>query len=310
MHLAITGATGFLGRHLLATALAEGHTLSALVRQGRELEARKGLRVIRGDLSSREALRDLVAGAEVVVHLAAVGVQARNRQWQQMVQVNVEQPLALAEVAAEEGVARLVAVGTCLEYHGQGKLPMTRGPAGSLCEEHDPLEADEPYGAAKAAGGLLIRSRARGLGLACWYLRYAAIYGPGDDEKKLLPAAVKAAQSQLEFQMTAGEQVREWLHVDDAVGALLAAASSPPPQEGAAINVGTGEAYLLRDVVSRLFAMAGAPSSLIRVGAFPYRSGEAHRLVMSTSLARELLPSWRPRVQLDQGLADLVSRGG
>jgi nucleoside-diphosphate-sugar epimerase len=306
MKVALTGATGFLGRHFTVAALAAGDTVSALVRPGAQVEPRPGLTLVRGDLADREALRELVTGAEAVVHLAAVGVQVRNRHWQQMVQVNVEQPLALAEAAAEARVARLVAVGTCLEYQGQGKLPASRGPAGSLCEEQDPLEADEPYGAAKAAGGLLIRSRARGLGLPCWYLRYAAIYGPGDDRKKLLPAAARAARERQPFPMTAGEQVREWLHVSDAVAALQAAAATPPPQEAAAINVGTGEATMLREVVAQLFACSGAPASLLRPGALPYRAAEAHRLVMSTSLARELLPSWRPRVSLEQGLADLV----
>jgi len=310
MRLAVTGATGFLGRHLIPEALAAGHTIKALVRPGKELEPRAGLEVVRGDLSSREVLRRLVEGAEVVIHLAAVGVQARNRQWQQMVQANVEQPLVLAEVTAEAGATRLVAVGTCLEYRGQGTLPGSRGRPGSLCEEHDPLEADEPYGAAKAAGGLLIRSRARSLGLPCWYLRSAAIYGRGDDEKKVLPAAARAARLRQGFEMTAGEQVREWLHVDDAVAALLAAAVTPPAQDGAAINVGTGEAHVLRDVVARIFELAGAPASLIHAGAYPYRAAEAHRLVMSTALARELLPAWRPRVQLEQGLTDLLGLGG
>ncbi len=308
MRIAMTGTTGFLGRHLVPAALAAGHRVRALVRYARTPPA--GIEVLQGELGYVEALRQLVKGADVVVHLAAVGVQARNRDWHRMVEVNVAEPLALAEACAEAKVKRLVTVGTCLEYRGQGKLPDSYGPVGRLCSEDDPLEADEPYGAAKAAGGLLIRSLARGLGLPCWYLRFAPIYGAGDDPQKVLPAAVRAALERRYFECTAGEQVREWLHVADAVEALLAAIELDPPGGGVALNVGTGVEATLLDVLRRVFTLAGADPALIHAGALPYRRGEAHRLVMTTDRTRRELPSWSPRMGLEEGLRDLVARGG
>jgi nucleoside-diphosphate-sugar epimerase len=308
MRIALTGTTGFLGRHLVPAALSAGHQIRALVRYGKV--APVGVEVVQGELGYPEALRQLVKGADVAIHLAAVGVQARGRDWHRMTKVNVAEPLALAEACAAAKVARLVTVGTCLEYRGHGKLPETRGPDGSLCGEDDALEADEPYGAAKAAGGLLIRSYARSLALPCWYLRLAPIYGAGDDPQKVLPAAVRAALEKRPFATTLGEQVREWLHVDDAVGALLAAAAADPPGGGEVINVGTGQQETLRSVVGRVFALAGAEQSLIQAGTYPYRRGEAHRLVMSTERARRALKGWVPRTALDQGLARLVAEGG
>jgi nucleoside-diphosphate-sugar epimerase len=308
VRIALTGATGFLGRSFIPAALRAGHAVTALVRHGRP--APEGVEVVQGDLAYLPALRQLVQGADVVVHLAAVGVQARNRDWATMVDVNVAQPLKLAEAAAEAGAGRLVTVGTCLEYFGHGKLPGHLEPSDALCTEEETLEADEPYGAAKAAGGLLIRSRARSLGLSSWYLRFAPIYGPGDDGQKVLPAAVRAARERLPFAMTAGEQIREWLHVSDAVAGILAAAATPPPDGVDVVNAGTGEGFTLRDVVGRIFDLAGAPQDLVQAGAFPYRRGEAHRLVMSTEKARRLIPAWKPRVGLGEGLADLVAHGG
>ncbi|MGB8933383.1 MAG: NAD-dependent epimerase/dehydratase family protein, partial [Anaeromyxobacteraceae bacterium] len=282
--------------------------VAALVRRGRT--APDGVEVVQGDLACLPALRELVRGADVVLHLAAVGVQARNRDWATMVDVNVAQPLKLAEAAVEAGAARLVTVGTCLEYYGHGKLPGHLEPRDARCTEEETLEADEPYGAAKAAGGLLIRSRARSLGLSSWYLRFAPIYGPGDDSQKVLPAAVRAARERRPFPMTAGEQVREWLHVSDAVAGILSAAVTPPPDGVDVVNIGTGEGFTLREVVGRIFELAGAPRDLVQAGAVPYRRGEAHRLLMSTEKARRLIPTWTPRVGLDVGLAELVARGG
>ncbi len=305
MRLAVTGSTGFLGRRLVAAALAQGHAVRALVRAGRPAPA--GVEPVAGDLGDAAALRRLVAGAEAVLHLAAVGVQSRDRDWARMVAVDVAQPLVLAEAAAAAGARVLVAAGTVLEYRGHGRLPGAPAPAGAACAEDDATEPADPYGAAKAAGGLVLRARARELGLPCWYLRVASLYGPGDDPQKLLPAALAAARAGAPFEMTAGEQVREWLHVDDAAAAFLVAAGAAPPPGGALLNVGTGEGRPLAEVVARAFAACGADAGLLRLGARPYRAGEVHRLVMDPARARALLPGWAPRTGIDAGLAALAA---
>jgi nucleoside-diphosphate-sugar epimerase len=168
-----------------------------------------------------------------------------------------------------------------------------------------PLEAADPYGATKAAGGLLLRSRARELRLPCWYLRFASLYGPDDDPGKLLPGAVAAALARRPFEMTAGEQVREWLHVHDAVAALLAASAANPGTDGAVLNAGTGEGVALASLVLEVYSLAGADPWLVRTGARPYRPGEPHRLVMDVRRAQALL-GWRARIGLEEGLRSVV----
>jgi nucleoside-diphosphate-sugar epimerase len=306
VRLAVTGSGGFLGRHLLAAALKAGHEVRALVRPGRPAPApRPGLEPVAGDLADAAVLASLVEGADAVLHLAALGVQSRDRDWARLVAVNVAAPLPLAEAAALAG-ARLVAAGTCLEYRGHGRLPDAPAHAGARCDEEAPLEPSDPYGATKAAGGVVLRARARDLGLPCWYLRLASLYGEGDDPQKLLPGAVAAARAGRPFEASAGAQEREWLHVGDAAAALLEAAARPPPAGGAVVNVGTGEGITLAGLVRRTFALAGADEALVRLGARPYRPGEVHRLVMETGRARALLPGWAPRVGLDEGLSALV----
>jgi dTDP-L-rhamnose 4-epimerase len=107
--------------------------------------------------------------------------------------------------------------------------------------------------------------------------------------------------------MTAGAQVREWLHLDDAVAALLAAAAGPV-RGAEVVNVGTGEGHALRDVVAQVFAEAGAAPALVRAGERPYRAGEVHRIVMDCTRARTALPGWAPRVPLRGGLGALVRK--
>ncbi len=259
-----------------------------------------------GDLGDRSAVRRLVDGADVLVHLAAIGVQSRERDWDRMALVNMVQPLALLDAAAAACVKLVVLAGTCLEYSGHGRLPDAPFCGAPLCDESSPVEPANPYGATKAAGGLLQRARARDLGLPAWYIRLASMYGPGDDPAKLLPGAIQAAVARQPFDMSEGEQVREWLHVGDAVRALLAAITTAPPESVTTVNVGTGEGVRLRDLVSLVFRLAGANPSLVRAGARPYRAAEMHRLVMDVSRATAALGGWRPRITLHDGLEALV----
>lgn len=283
MRLAVTGATGFVGRHLVPAALEAGHEVAALVRPGRAVAPARRLSVVEGDLGEPAALGRLVADAEAVVHLAALGVQGRDRDPAAMEAANVAGTLRLAEAMAAAGVRRLVATGSVLEL----------GPG-------------DPYWMSKARSREALAGAAARLGLHGWYLRLASLYGPGDDPQKLLPAAIAAARAGQPFEMTPGGQVREWLHVDDAVAALLSACERPSPAPLAELDVGTGEGVALAELVRQVFRQAGQDEALVRLGARPYREGEVMRLVVDPAGARAAL-GWAPRVALADGLRRLVA---
>jgi dTDP-6-deoxy-L-talose 4-dehydrogenase (NAD+) len=304
LRLALTGTNGFLGRAFAAAALAAGDAVRGLVLPG-TAGVPRGVEPVAGALSDEAALRELLRGCDALVHLAALGVQGRDRDFERMTQVNVVEPIGLLQAAAAAGVQRVVAVGTCLEYAGHGRLPDAPCATDVVVGEDAPTEPDDAYGATKAAGGLLLRARARALGLPLRYLRFASMYGPGDDAAKLLPGAIRAAVTRTPFPMTPGAQVREWLHVDDGVAALRAALAAPL-RSVELVNVGTGEGVALRDVVGMVFEEAGADPGLIRAGERTYRQGEVHRVVMDCARARGLLAGWAPQRSLRSGIAALV----
>lgn len=306
MILAVTGATGFLGRAFVAAALDAGHEVRALVR--READAPAKARAFVGALPA-SVPEAFLADADVLVHLAALGVQSRDRDWTRACEVNITGSVALVRQAAAAGVKHAVLAGTCLEYEGFGTLPDRPAVDAVLCDESSSTETADAYGATKAAGGLAARAAARQAGLPWWYLRFASLYGEGDDPAKLLPGALAAAREGTAFETSPGAQLREWLHVDDAVEALLLAATKTPPAAGAVVNIGTGEGVTLAALVMRVFELAGAPASLVRLGTRGYRPGEVHRLVMATGKARELL-GWTPRVSMDEGMRRLAGVGG
>jgi nucleoside-diphosphate-sugar epimerase len=151
MRLAVTGATGFVGSHLLDAALAAGHEVAALTR--REQTQREGVDWICGDLHDRGALERLVSDADAVIHVAGV-ITGHNRAVFE--KGNVEGTLAMLAAATAGGVRRFVHVSSLA----------AREPKLSL------------YGASKARAEDLVM----GSGLDWAIVRAPAVYGPGDKE--------------------------------------------------------------------------------------------------------------------------------
>jgi nucleoside-diphosphate-sugar epimerase len=304
MRIAVTGASGFLGRHVVPQLAGLGHDVVVLSR--RAGSSCPGVRVVAGALQDASAVRALVDGADVLLHLAAAGVSG-DRIWPDLVATNIDAQVLLIEAAAAARVSRVVVTGTCNEYRGQGVLPEApcAGNLDARCDEDSPLQGADPYGTTKAAGGLLVRAMSRDNGLECIYLRLASMYGAGDNDRKFLPSLVRAMLSMQSFDMTGGEQVREWLHVSDAATAVRAFVETENVPASDVLNIGTGEGASIHDVALHVAACARAKPELLRFGAHLYRRNEVHRLVMNVDAAGAL--GWSPRITWERGLSALVS---
>ena len=151
--IAITGATGFAGRHAMSELLLHGFTLRALVRDRGRANFAPGVETVAGDLADDAALMQLVSGADAVIHLAGALTSLDREGY---FRVNAQGTEALADAALKAGVRRFVHVSS--------------------------LAAREPqlsgYAASKRVGEEAIT--ARGTALNAIIIRPPAVYGPGD----------------------------------------------------------------------------------------------------------------------------------
>ena len=108
LKIALTGATGFVGRAVVSALMAKSCQVLALVRDPSRADLNSNVRQIRGDLQNNAALDDLTKNADVVIHIAGViGALSRN----DFFAANEQGSLAVVEVAARNGVKRFSAVG-------------------------------------------------------------------------------------------------------------------------------------------------------------------------------------------------------
>ncbi len=294
----VTGATGFIGRHLVAHLAAAGFPLTLLVKEaygsGQPLPPplaalRERFDLVYADLRSFNLTVRAVREAEpdLVIHLAAVGAA---------------EPFLPIETALRHNVTGTINLArACFEKNRHAsRLLVARTPG-----ERTHLNI---YAASKLAAWDFCRTLAN---LHGWPIAGAMIfqcYGPGQPDHLLVPAAVRAALAGEDFPMTSGEQARDWIYVDDVVRGLRAAAESPTLPAGTTVDLGTGQATRVVDVVRLIYELSGSAGRPLP-GALPDRPGEVERQ-QADAEGTESRIGWRAAVSLREGLVRMLAAAG
>jgi UDP-glucose 4-epimerase len=292
----VTGGTGFIGGHLVQRLEQAGIAFTGVTHETPPPGAGPaGTRWVRLDLTDVSALEPVVFATqpEIVFHLAGVLGSERTLEFaERAVRGNFllthDLLTALGRSARPQ---RIVLVGSGEEYGRQVKLP---------CSEDMPAHPVSPYSASKAAVTQFALLYHELFGLPVVVLRPFVVYGPRQQPGMLVPALMHALSRGMSFPMTAGEQTRDFVHVDDVVDALVAAAVAKDAA-GEVFNVCSGEEHSIREVAEMVARLAGAGDDALRIGEVPYRQNEVWRVVGSNEKARAIL-GWGPRVGLEDGL--------
>lgn len=295
----LTGATGFIGSQVAQVLVEAGCDLYALIRPGSSLARIDHLvgqiSIVPGDLSAGSDLRQVKQiGPEVCLHLAWYAEPGRYLHAVPENLACLRSGLALVEALAGAGCKRLVVAGTCAEY-GQAL-------SDTVFSEADPINPLTPYARSKAALHLASVDTAGAAGMSLAWARLFFLYGPGEPPGRVVPSAIRACLAREHFPATAGEQVRDYLHVSDAAAALWAVASS---QLTGPVNICHGARTTLRQALEAVEVATCAPG-IIGFGEKPYGPGEW--MWMRGTNQRLLETGWKPTFDLGSGIADVVRR--
>jgi nucleoside-diphosphate-sugar epimerase len=242
--VAVTGATGFIGRHVTADLLARGFMVRAVVRPGSTHQTTAGAAVVRAPLEAA-ALRTAFAGADTIVHLAGV---VNALQPSIYTAVNVEGTQAVARAADDTG-ARLVHISS-LAAAGSASAASPR-------REDDPPNPRTPYGCSKLAGEQAVVGTP---GLRWIILRPGVVYGPGD--RALLPLFKLADRGLLPL-VGRADAAYTFVHVHDVVRTIAAAIDATAI--GEILFVGHAHPVTAREVLEAIRLAVGRPGVVIPV---------------------------------------------
>ncbi|GAB4469401.1 MAG: hypothetical protein Kow00124_04520 [Anaerolineae bacterium] len=289
----VTGGTGFIGAHLVRRLVQEGAQVTIFARhtseRSRILDVADAVKLREVDIRSAGAVTEAVTRSrpEVVFHLAAEGVTNPFLSHEIALDVNLYGTLNVIRAAAGAGASRIIHTGTSYEYGDK-----------AATGELDPISS---YAASKAAAWAFSHMYYRTQGWPIVCLRLFQVYGPGQ-EGTLIPSAIEAAFHGQSFPTTQGEQVRDWVYIDDVIEAYIRAAVVEGV-EGATFDIGTGRGTTVRQVVENIFSRFEGAQPVI--GALPYRPGEIASLIARTDEVEARL-GWQAAVPLNEGLTRTI----
>jgi dTDP-glucose 4,6-dehydratase len=306
MKLLVTGGAGFIGSAFVRLVLGDPAlqvvnvdklTYAGNLENLRSIENSPAYMFIRADIADQGAIHAVLAEhqPDAVVHFAAESHVDRSILSPRPVfDTNLAGTFALLEEARTCGIARFVHVSTD-EVYGSIDFPFE-------ADENYRLRPSSPYSASKAGSDLLALSYVTTYRLPVIVTRASNNYGPYQFPEKLIPLMISNALQDRPLPVYGdGQQIRDWLYVDDHCRAILAVLKGG--RAGEIYNIGGSRALANLEVVRTILAATGKPQSLIKYVAD--RPGHDRRYALSShKIMTEL--GWAPGVDFEQGLAATI----
>ncbi len=307
MKLIVTGGAGFIGSAFVRLLLAGQESLSVIVLDKltyagnpdnlAPVAGDSRYRFVQGDIADSVAVNELVdeTQPDAIVHFAAESHVDRSiLSPEPVVRTNLIGTFTLLEAARKYGVNRFLHVSTDEVY---GSIPEPHE-----ADENYPLITSSPYSASKAGSDLLALSYYTTYKMAVSVTRASNNYGPYQFPEKLIPLMIANALECKQLPVYGdGQQVRDWLYVDDHCRAIRSVLDRGRP--GEIYNIGGSRSLPNLEVVERIIAATGRDRSLIKY--VTDRPGHDRRYALtSDKITRET--GWAPEVEFEAGLAATI----
>lgn len=301
----VAGGNGFVGSHIVRSLVASGAEVYATARPSgmaaKQMDRLQGLggniKRIELDLLDERAVGDALAKIMPDVVINSVGTlngkQTLDSLEEQM-NGNFTPSLNLAMAAAKNKVGKFVHIGSSLEYGG-AKAPFLE----SMREQ-----AISPYSLSKIMSTQAVMLCGRLSGMPTTVVRPAAVFGPMQGSGvMLIPNIIKSSMDRKDFNMNPGDQVRDFIYVEDLVRGILMASASPKSDQEI-FNLGGNRGYKIKEVVNTLNKLLGNKIR-INLGAEPYRPQDTMEFYMDSSKAEKIL-GWKADTSMETALQRTV----
>lgn len=293
----VTGATGFVGSHLVRRLIREGFDVHVIHRPQsnfhRLVEVAPQLHRHEVSLADGPGLSGLVRSIrpDHIFHLAAATVVAgATGSDAELVNVNLVGTVNLIEACDDVDYAGFVTTGDSFEY--TASIHPLR--------EEEICRPDTLHGITKLSATLFAQGFARARSRPIVTLRLFSTYGPHDNPRRLVPRVIAGALSNSPIQLSRRDISRDWVYVDDVVELYLEAARRAAELRGEVFNAGSGTAVTIGEITDTLLRLTDSAAEA-RWGIFPAPPHDATPWIASTARTFGAF-DWRPKTSLEAGL--------
>lgn len=303
VNVLVTGATGFIGSHLIKRLVEEGAKVHILSRNEEQLHRNlilkdldSELKLCKADLCDYASIKTCMDNVEPekVFHLGAFVDLTRDFQTaNECLRTNTQGTLNMLNAMSTINCSSFIQLGT-YEVYGFNSVPFM---------EEQPVDPLSPYSISKVCSEFFCKFANMIYNVPTVLLRLSNVYGPNQKSERLIPYVIKGAIKNREIKLTEGTQTRDYLYVEDAIEAIIKSALTKEAISEV-INICSGKEYNVRGVVQRLLDLMGC-SIIPLYGELEHRAYEPGRWYCDIKKAKELL-GWEPRYSLDEGLKKTI----
>lgn len=308
--VAVTGAEGFIGSHLVESLVRRGKRVKAMVLynsfgswgwlESLDREVLANVEIVQGDVRDGSSARELVEGASVVYHLAAlIAIPYSYKAPRSYVDTNVIGTLNILEAVRACRTPRLVHTSTSETYGTARTVPIS---------ETHPLQAQSPYAASKLSADKLVESYHLSFEVPAVTLRPFNTFGPRQSARAVIPTVVsQLAAGARVIKLGALDPTRDFLYVKDTAEAFVTAGTAPAEAVvGDLFNAGTGVevsiGQLAHDIARLMNVEVEITEDSQRIRP---RNSEVMRLIADATKLHEAT-GWKPQYTRDAGLQETI----
>ena len=298
----VTGASGFIGSHLVEELVRRGANVRAFVKDNSSNnigsleklteDISEKVEIVFGDIQNRENVKRAVYEMNLVFHLGAlISVADSYKNPREYMDVNAIGTLNILEASREYKIEKIIIASTS-EVYGNG--------GNKIINEDFPLNPRSPYAASKIAAEKITESFYYSYNLPVSIIRLFNVFGPRQSIKPLIPAVINHGIRNEKIQITDLNSKRDFVYVADAVDAFIKTAESDK-SNGETINIGTGTASSVKMILEIL-------SKILEKDLFKYvelgnlKNKDEKLLICDNKKAKKLL-NWEPKYSLEEGLS-------
>ena len=309
--VAVTGAEGFIGSHLVELLVQRGYRVRAMVLYNMFSscgwldtlgpDVLDQVDVVFGDVRDPASARELVEGAATVYHLAALGsVPYSYSAPRSFVDTNTIGTMHILEAVRACRTGRMVHTSTSETYGTARTVPIS---------EAHPLQAQSPYAASKVAADKLVESYYLSFGVPAVTLRPFNTFGPRQSTRAVIPQIItQLAAGAHQIKLGALDPTRDFCYVTDTAQAFVDLGEAPASAVlGELFNCGPGDDIAIGQLAEDIVGLMGADADIVEdAQRLRPKDSEVMRLVCDASRLRERT-GWQPRFTRDDGLRETIA---
>lgn len=292
----ITGATSFIGRKLIDKLILGDFKIYAIVRDNSDkisiIPKSSKITIIRLDMHEYENLDKFISECDCFIHLAWNGTRGNDRMNEKLQKRNYNYSAAAIKSVIKLGCKKIITAGSQAEY----------GIHDGIISEDTECHPETEYGKYKLKFYMDSRNICDDNDVQLIEPRFFSLYGPDDNPKTMINTIITKMLNNQDCPLTKCIQMWDFLHIDDAVEALIKMIMGDC--RGGIYNFGSGIAKPLRDFVDEMYYITQSRSKLL-YGAIPYPvTGMVSIIPDVARIKREL--NWTPKISFTDGIKEIV----